>query len=440
MPPRLNHRKSRNGCVLCKERKIKCGEEKPECFACKRHGVACTYSATIPPRSRPTKSIKSPSSINAYPTTIPIQKTTPDADNVPYDQTLLHISHDQTRQIELFLLHRFTSIVSNTFPSSQHQEMQYVWSRDAVQLSFEHSFLQNTILAISALYAALQQMSDVSVRGADIPPIPSVLESISFAQVHRVYMNMAVQQQRSALDGIDAKKADALGFASIMLSMMASKLLPGSITGNEYSPPMQALYISAATGDILQSALPVLAEGSPMMRLLRLGGTNLGTTIEGANGEPIPALFDPVDTGDFQPILDFQDPANIEEQTEDSTLAYTTTLAFIQSIYKAIQRNDIEHKICRRVMYFAAIAPRNFHKMLQEKRPRALVIFAHYMSMVKRVDQYWWFEGAAEKELRGIDSILPGAWKWAMDWPWRMVTRLGERDRNVDLASPWAEP
>ena len=37
------HNKTRTGCVICKERRVKCGEEKPSCLKCQRFGRSCEY-------------------------------------------------------------------------------------------------------------------------------------------------------------------------------------------------------------------------------------------------------------------------------------------------------------------------------------------------------------------------------------------------------------
>ncbi|KAL5389711.1 hypothetical protein DPSP01_002203 [Paraphaeosphaeria sporulosa] len=39
--------RSRNGCWPCKGRKVKCGEEKPQCLNCERQGEACDYSIRL---------------------------------------------------------------------------------------------------------------------------------------------------------------------------------------------------------------------------------------------------------------------------------------------------------------------------------------------------------------------------------------------------------
>ncbi|KAJ5436034.1 Aflatoxin biosynthesis regulatory protein [Penicillium cf. griseofulvum] len=42
---RRSHRKSRTGCVNCKQRRVKCDEAKPHCLRCQKHGIECDYSS-----------------------------------------------------------------------------------------------------------------------------------------------------------------------------------------------------------------------------------------------------------------------------------------------------------------------------------------------------------------------------------------------------------
>ncbi|KAJ5959945.1 Aflatoxin biosynthesis regulatory protein [Penicillium vulpinum] len=44
---RRSHRKSRAGCVNCKQRRVKCNEAKPHCLRCQKHGVECDYSSQL---------------------------------------------------------------------------------------------------------------------------------------------------------------------------------------------------------------------------------------------------------------------------------------------------------------------------------------------------------------------------------------------------------
>ncbi|KAL2850335.1 hypothetical protein BJY01DRAFT_245507 [Aspergillus pseudoustus] len=47
--PRRPHRKSREGCAKCKQRRVKCDETRPRCQKCEKLNLECTYEAILPP-------------------------------------------------------------------------------------------------------------------------------------------------------------------------------------------------------------------------------------------------------------------------------------------------------------------------------------------------------------------------------------------------------
>ncbi|KAI0466137.1 hypothetical protein F4859DRAFT_498376, partial [Xylaria cf. heliscus] len=50
---RKPHRKSRNGCMNCKRRKVKCDEQQPECAKCVLFGLRCRYPGDAPSSESP---------------------------------------------------------------------------------------------------------------------------------------------------------------------------------------------------------------------------------------------------------------------------------------------------------------------------------------------------------------------------------------------------
>lgn len=177
-------------------------------------------------------------------------------------------------------------------------------------------------------------------------------QATDFGQVHRIYLNLAIQQQRAALGTINAQNADALGLTSIMLSIMAARLLPEpaemeAAERSPYSPPIQSLYISEATAAITYAAYIYLPSESPLRKLLQQGGMNYSSHA---------TIFNTEEAAPFEHLLEL-----------------------VGGIHAAILRRVPTHEICRRIMSFAPLVPKHFMQLLAEKRPRALVIFAHYM-------------------------------------------------------------
>ncbi|KOC16744.1 putative C6 transcription factor [Aspergillus flavus AF70] len=147
---RRSHQKSRTGCQQCKQRKVKCGEEKPTCCNCKRHEVDCSFAFSsqtkasnsidnqISPRSRTITPLRTPGTIHSG----------PPGDNGPLQAAVsseLHIP-------DLELLHHYTTSTAYTF--SLHPLLQTFWRVEVPRIGFTAPYTLRAILAISALHLA----------------------------------------------------------------------------------------------------------------------------------------------------------------------------------------------------------------------------------------------------------------------------------------------
>ncbi|KAL1297376.1 hypothetical protein AAFC00_004916 [Neodothiora populina] len=429
MPPRLNHRKSRTGCTTCKQRKIKCDERKPDCTACLRHRVKCTYDISLPPRrDKIAANSSSRGSTDASPNLVDSVTADP---NGSHEANLLDISGLQRKQLELFLLHRFISAVSLTFPAAEDPELRYLYPRDAVELSFSFPFLQNTILAITALHTAVLRLSPQLNQDEDEAPstkLPAAFQGMDFAQIHRFYLNLALHQQRTELASISNDNGEALTLASVMLAMIANRLLSPIDSEhsreNSYSPPIQALYISQATGPIIQAAMPYISDQTHLSRMIRWGRDKFSVVFSDTRPDGTSTALGLSVKPPFSQLLEFEDAAEAEDSDSDTVAAYAKTVTYVNELHSGVLRGDSSRELCRSAMAFAPVVPRRFIGLLAEERPRALAIYAHYMALVKRVEQYWWFAGAAEREVFGVNSIMPDSWRWAMAWPLEMISRF----------------
>ena len=48
--------------------------------------------------------------------------------------------------------------------------------------------------------------------------------------------------------------------------------------------------------------------------------------------------------------------------------------------------------------------------------------------MTKVVDDVWWLQGVAKREVLGIFSLLPQEWWGKMEWPAQIANHVGEMD------------
>jgi hypothetical protein len=58
--------------------------------------------------------------------------------------------------------------------------------------------------------------------------------------------------------------------------------------------------------------------------------------------------------------------------------------------------------------------------------------------MTKVVDDVWWLEGVAKREVMGIFSLVPQEWWGKMEWPLRIANHVGEMD-DLTWGVTWSE-
>ena len=337
----------------------------------------------------------------------------------------------QRRTLELRLIHHYITAVARTLPASvgeagsKSEIVREVYIVDILQMAFAYPFLLNTIFAISALHKTLPQreetLSQTTVATTQQIPLPppakapalSPAEVAEYARAHRIYLNTAIQQQRKALMELSAENADAVCLNSVFLSICALKILPEE-ENLPYEPPIRWLSMSQAIRAVVKASQPLLPENAAMRKIIE-------------NAEPDfsdeAAIFNEAFIDQFQAILEYpeQHLANKED-----TQVYRRSVAYIGGMYQAIRNGEARRQVARRISSAAPVLPKHLVTLVEQKRPRALVIIAHLMSMCKYVDDYWFYQGIAEHEVSGIQSILPDEWQWAMEWPIKMLKTLAE--------------
>lgn len=284
MPPRLEHKKSRRGCQRCKVRKVKCDEIHPVCSACQRHQVHCVYTDdSISPHKNPpsTSSARSPDSVVGEQSKG--KQLSPWGPASPYDLVGVEAyPPEERRLLELHLLHRY---LTRDVVSFQHwndtETLKNVWLTHAVTMGLKHSFLLNAIFALAALHAAVvpadenypQPLFDSLVNSnlASVEGVESVEStgSIDYAKIHRIHLNLAVSEVRQALSQLSSSNAEALCLVSIILSIMAQKLIPEhNEMSQEYTPPVQYLSMSHSITTVFQASIPLISHTSVLQSLV----------------------------------------------------------------------------------------------------------------------------------------------------------------------------
>ncbi|KAM4059548.1 fungal zn(2)-Cys(6) binuclear cluster domain-containing protein [Hirsutella rhossiliensis] len=425
MPPRRSHKKSRAGCRRCKGRKIKCDEMHPRCGNCVKHGVSCDFDGPIAPDEPvpDTPTAVTPAAVTPTVTLAVSEAPSPQQPSpslhAPPATPLLPVASASAsprqvdRFMELRLLHHFTTSTSKTLftrpPSTED-----VWQRAVPQMAFEgRPYLMDAILSVAALHLRFQHPRDVAL-----------------ARASHAYTASALAEYCASLErGITAHNAEALFLTASLIAFQstASRIFAKDDaepdTGNAHSTsryvlPMpwfhafQGVKTVVATSwqwirhsDIVKAVID--SQPSFQLDLNPLGPNSFfGHLLDGLDDELA------------------NEPA---QRVSATSQGYSHAVSVLNWAHKNAHAPA--------ALAFPASVSRRFLEVVEEKRPRALAILACFFALLKRMDNVWWLDNVARREVTGLVSMLePGSPWWRhLEWP----VRISVWDGNEIPSDVW---
>jgi hypothetical protein len=73
------------------------------------------------------------------------------------------------------------------------------------------------------------------------------------------------------------------------------------------------------------------------------------------------------------------------------------------------------------VFLWAILLQDSFIMELKKKEPLALVILAHYATLLHGINEQWWAQGRGRRLVEAVCHILPSPWQPAIHWPKHVV-------------------
>jgi hypothetical protein len=405
MAPRLHHKKSRTGCTRCKRRRVKCDEEQPVCSACKRHGVSCEYPVlTICRRSpaSPSNPFPSPSSVSS--------KAHPNDLDIP-------LPPEQRRLLELHLLQHFTSVVSRSFPAADDEPSLEMWCNHVVGMAFEHPFLLNSVFSLAALHLELHD------REPPKEPSPSGFQAVMQdprcpvppARAHGMYFNAAAKQQREAMANVSAQNGNALWMTTIVLSLQAIALARlDSREEPRYRSPLPWLRMVRGIVEMEATVRPFARRPATLLDFVveKDPASAQATLSRSAEMDyKYPQIFHQLDEWEQHYGAE---PEHFAKET------YDKAMDFIRLLYRGARGGDAA-EIFRYLLRPDSLTTPQFLMFIEAGRPRAYIILACYCALTMAADEHWIFHGMAQREVCGIQALLPPQWNWSMEWPLQVI-------------------
>lgn len=445
-PPKVGHRKSRNGCMKCKSRRVKCDEKRPVCGNCSRLQMGCAWpEAAQPTRPRPDPSPNppahlSPSTVSAASSSTTHQSPNPDAlssaayttnwprwpsEDNPFaqvdDSQGISLPESKARRImEHRLMQNWYQNFNNPFPINPAESWRSIWCKTIPALALQHDNVLFGLLATSATNLMLKSPEDDTDGSKDL-----------FA-ARQSYFISALHQQRQEVAKLSVENAEPVCFGSLLISICTFAMLKRRVL-DPYSPPMEWLQLGRGAGTVIWQSVETIITQSretdyPALMTIARSYPYFGKD---------QSYFSPEMRRNFGGVLTRHLPSGDDWADDDTREAYEKSLSYVGSIQRGIDDGEPVYALTRRIQTFALLVPPRFIGLLSMQRPRALVVMAHFWATVAQVHNVWWLgdagltseESTAKREIRAIKKALPKEWMTTMVWP---LDQVGLRDLELD--------
>ncbi|KAF2397447.1 hypothetical protein EJ06DRAFT_149482 [Trichodelitschia bisporula] len=403
MPAKRAHKKSRNGCGICRARRVKCDEVHPECGPCRKHEVRCNYDRSV------FVSARSSSQGQSSTTSSKSYQLSPCSESSPMgflDPPPPAFGQPSSRMLDLQLMNHYTYM--HLMGSCKHDpRVRKMWAYDVVQRAVGCDFLMSAILSFSSMHLHINNPSDRKM-----------------GLVSHYYFGTSLRLLTEQLSTIGPHNADQAFAASIMIQFQTFMSWKDPCTRHmgPYAPPVHWLEMCQGVGSILRTAAQCVVN-SVMKPLLDASPAALP---RGA-GPVSPGFVDEVESycPDFARFGEFLTADAASESPDPATAVVRDVFDIIHTLYIAHEAGQNPIATRRRLLTFPNALDPRFIELLRACDPRAMITLAHYFAIMKKADGIWWFMGRPEYEIEGVWGLLDEKWKQYLSWPRKLVAGGG---------------
>ncbi|EED18612.1 conserved hypothetical protein [Talaromyces stipitatus ATCC 10500] len=446
------HRKSRNGCMQCKQRHVKCDENKPSCGNCAQTNRACSFlrmlpsiptslgnlssggisPAIYPKQSGPPTPASAPSPSALFSSCTSSTATTPTIPLINIDTKLFNqYNSTQTPEFtlaDLSMMHVWATETSLTL--SPAPEVQQVWARTITQIALQHRFLLHGILATSALHVAYTKTSSTMENR----------ELVDYAARHQaIALNLFQKALANPVSGGGGQQQEALFVLSVLISVIAIATLRDEIsdameidiitTRASGAAIMDFKWIRLSRGILVlnKDHLDELARSSvsPLMRsdvvlengqwqdkhladdlrnLQRLWYGNEDFAA-GEDDEKISEADRKVFDDAYFALLSIRSKVSeylyAVQSESDTTAARNHPLGA-----STTSKPCLDSRTLAEVFMWLIRIPEGYIELLERQHPVALIILAHYAALLGKDCATWWSDRSAYMIIRRVWVVL----------------------------------
>ncbi|CAG7948309.1 unnamed protein product [Penicillium salamii] len=382
---RRTHKKSRNGCVECKRRHMKCDEKRPICSNCTSSQRHCEFVGPLPlvhgsrsasrELTTASPSVQSQSALSPAQTFQQPNKFTEDA-----PVNMLHVE----------LLHDLWSDGMNALLSSDTAEK--ISFQDFLCHGLAAPYLMNELLSLSALHL-----------------------SIVRPEKRNYYQHHSTQLQNYALNSFNAMSSHITAENTPPIFLFAAilglhKLCETLVYRDDDFEGFLDRFVQYVR--LHHGVRVVVGQG----RWETLQQTNLKPFLDfGTKIPPLESTLGPV----CQELLDRIKGVGLDDAT---FRIYQQAVQNVQSVMTIVEGQAPGTDSVNILVAWPILVPREYIDLISERRSEALVIFAYYGALVDTQKDIWLFRDGGEYLVRSISQYLGAHWEEWLRWPCQNLT------------------
>ena len=370
---RRRHQKSKNGCLVCKKRRVKCDESRPRCRNCAKGERDCRY---LEPKGIELSSFQSEEAGSGSVVLPPDNLKAPDGAHFStIHMVLLH--HAETNMAQIMAIQGDMRPVLDT----------------AINSAFTAPYLLDQLLALSALH-----FSSLDPRTASLYHSQATeLQTRALGAYNRVNENITESNCVPAF-----LFATFLGFHVLQDTLANaghaySKFVSGFVSYARLHRGVRAVTSSSWTSIIRSDLKPLMY------------------TTEWIEGSK--SLARGPETGAARRMLECSSDAE-----SPCVKACLSALDWIQRLLdimaQAPSRFDLGVHL---TMAWPLLVPDEYLQCLYQHRPEALVVVAYYLAILQRLRKFWVFGDAGSVFIPLISEHSGPFWADALSWPLRVL-------------------
>ncbi|OTA61479.1 hypothetical protein K449DRAFT_330914 [Hypoxylon sp. EC38] len=385
---RRAHRKSKYGCKNCKQRHLKCDEARPSCNNCLITDRTCSFlelSTTLPVNLSGVPLARSPSSTSHSPT--PNRLTPPKYDG-PQDGSL----GERYSLVHLELLHHFQSGLVETLGSNLPDVIPMI--HHCIQEAFRTPYLMDELLALSAAHKS------------------TLAEDRS-----SLFQTEATRLQTRALAQFNAANTD-ISDENYLAMFLFSVFLGHHV-----------LFDTFSCLDNLSTVLDKFVQCLSLHRGICAIASQSWSNIESQIYPNIPIDSTPTEPSQFRQSDECAGLVELIQSGELSSSASQACRGAIDALQHIFDKErSRELPATRRITVIQEWPVRistTYIELLDQRRPEALVILAHYAVLLHRARDYWAVGDAGSFLIRSIARHLGSYWDKWLQWPKQVGLSVG---------------